>query len=66
MTQQAREELCRMFVRRAMTRDISPTELAATHRVIHKLEMKNCTEMKSLSSINKRRKQYEISQGKSA
>lgn len=39
-----RELLIRALVRYAMTHKIAPTELAAIHRTIHKLEMKNSKE----------------------
>lgn len=42
-----REELIRMFVRKALTGNPNPKELAAIHRVIHRLEMKNESEEQS-------------------
>ena len=39
-----RELLIRALVRYAMTHKLTPTELAAIHRTIHKLEMKNSKE----------------------
>lgn len=42
MTYNEREYLCNRLVETAMTQEITQEQLAAIHKVIHTMQMKNC------------------------
>jgi len=61
-----REALCKFLVEEILFGDLTLEQERAAHRAYHKLQIKNCEEIKYLLSKKKRRRQYEVFESKSA